>query len=290
MRSEQEIYQLLLEVAKKDERVKAVYMNGSRTNENAPKDIFQDYDIVYVVEETASFISEPSWLHQFGKILYMQYPDEHPDYPSDKENFYGWLMQFADGNRIDLHVETIVHAKENILSDRLCKVLLDKQQLLSAVPKASDKDHWVKKPTKAQYLACCNEFWWCSNNLAKGLWREEVPYVQDMMNFVVRKQVEKMLAWKIGAMTDYKVSIGKSGKYMNRWLSKETYEKYLKTYFGGAVEDAWHGIMIMCDLFEETALEVAAENGYVYNLKEARAARGFLEHVRHLPKEAKEVL
>ena len=62
MRSEQEIYQLLLEVAKKDERIKAVYMNGSRTNDNAPKHIFQDYDIVYVVEETASFISDPLWL------------------------------------------------------------------------------------------------------------------------------------------------------------------------------------------------------------------------------------
>ena len=26
-------------------------MNGSRANPNAPRDIFQDYDIVYVVEE-----------------------------------------------------------------------------------------------------------------------------------------------------------------------------------------------------------------------------------------------
>lgn len=158
------------------------------------------------------------------------------------------------------------------------------------MPNASDQDHWVKKPTKMQYLACCNEFWWCSNNLAKGLWREEIPYVQEMANFVVRKQVEKMLAWKIGAITDYKVSIGKSGKYMNRWLSTESYEKYLKTYFGGGVEDAWHSIMIMCDLFEETALEVAVKNDYIYNIEEARAARGFLEHIRQLPKEAKEVL
>lgn len=290
MRSEQEIYQMLLAIAKEDERIKAVYMNGSRTNQNAPKDIFQDYDIVYVVEETASFISDPAWLCQFGEILYMQYPDEHPNGVSDKENNYGWLMQFADGNRIDLHVETIAHAKANILKDKLCKVLMDKQHILPAVPEASDKDHWVKKPTEDQYLACCNEFWWCSNNLAKGLWREEIPYVQDMANFVVRKQVEKMLSWQIGAMTDYKVSIGKSGKYMNKWLSKEQYEKYLKTYFGGTVEEAWSSILCMCELFEETALKVADENGYIYNLQEARVAKGFLEHVRQLPKDAKEVL
>lgn len=54
----------------------------------------------------------------------MQYPDEHLDYLSDKEKFYGWLMQFTDGNRIDLHDETIIHAQENIVNDSLCRVLL----------------------------------------------------------------------------------------------------------------------------------------------------------------------
>ena len=35
-------------------------------------------------------------------------------------------MQFRDGNRIDLHVESITHAKEHISDDKLCKILLDK--------------------------------------------------------------------------------------------------------------------------------------------------------------------
>ena len=49
MRSEEEMYRLLLETAKADDRILAVYMNGSRTNPKVSKDIFQDYDIVYVV-------------------------------------------------------------------------------------------------------------------------------------------------------------------------------------------------------------------------------------------------
>ena len=48
MRTEQEMFELILNTAKADERIRAVYMNGSRTNVNVPKDIFQDYDIVYV--------------------------------------------------------------------------------------------------------------------------------------------------------------------------------------------------------------------------------------------------
>ena len=45
MRSEEEMMHLILQVAKDDERVRAVYLNGSRTNPNAPKDRFQDYDV-----------------------------------------------------------------------------------------------------------------------------------------------------------------------------------------------------------------------------------------------------
>ncbi len=55
---------------------------------------------MYVVPETKPFIESGDWISQFGNILYMQYPDESPDYPSAKENSYGWLMQFVEGVRI----------------------------------------------------------------------------------------------------------------------------------------------------------------------------------------------
>ena len=59
MRTEREMTALILGVAEQDARVRAVFMNDSRANPNAPRDIFQDYDIVYVVEETASFRAQP---------------------------------------------------------------------------------------------------------------------------------------------------------------------------------------------------------------------------------------
>lgn len=46
MRTEKEMYKLIISIAKSDERIRAVYLNGSRTNPNVPKDIFQDYDVV----------------------------------------------------------------------------------------------------------------------------------------------------------------------------------------------------------------------------------------------------
>ena len=134
MRSEKEMMDLIIGVAMKDERIRGVYMNGSRTNPNAPHDIFQDYDIVYVVGETASFIGEEGWIDVFGKRLYMQLPDKMDamrGMETDRDRHYTYLMQLADGNRIDLTVMTQEYAVGNIKEDRLCKVLLDKDGLLS---------------------------------------------------------------------------------------------------------------------------------------------------------------
>ena len=68
MRSEAEMYNLFIDIANADNRILAVYMNGSRTNKNVPKDIFQDYDIVFVVKETEVFISDKDWIKKFGNI------------------------------------------------------------------------------------------------------------------------------------------------------------------------------------------------------------------------------
>lgn len=39
MRTEEEMYEIILGVARADERIRGVYLNGSRANPNAPKDI-----------------------------------------------------------------------------------------------------------------------------------------------------------------------------------------------------------------------------------------------------------
>lgn len=284
MRTEHEMYDLILDIAKSDARIKAVYMNGSRTNEKVPKDIFQDYDIVYVVEDTKSFIEDKEWINLFGEILYMQYPDENPYYPSDKKNSYGWLMQFADGTRIDLTVQSVDYALQHIQDDKLCKILLDKESILPEIEAATDCQYWVKEPTEEQYFAVCNNFWWCSNNIAKGLWREEIPYVQDMTNHVVRPELIRMLNWKAGILTGWSVSTGKSSKYLYQWLSEEEWQMFMATYFDGSAEHAWKSVFCMCELFRNVAQFVGEKLGWEYNEKEGEAARDFLEYVHQLPK------
>ncbi|RKD32651.1 aminoglycoside 6-adenylyltransferase [Lacrimispora algidixylanolytica] len=289
MRNEAEMFDLILNTAREDSRILAVYMNGSRTNKNATKDIFQDYDIVYVVEEVEPFIKDRLWIDRFGERLYMQYPEEHSGLSGDEFQCYGWLIQFADGNRLDLHVESVEHARENIMKDRLCEILLDKNGVLPSMDLSTDQDYWVKRPSQFQFLCACNEFWWCLNNVAKGLWREEMVYAQDMVNYLIRKQLLKVLSWKVGILTDYSVSIGKSGKYMNRWLTQVEWNEYLSTYFSADLEEGWEAVIRMCHLFDQTARYVGDKLGYEYNEAEGKNSLSFLEHVRRLPKDAKEI-
>ena len=49
MRTEQEMYNLILDYAERDPRVRGVLLNGSRANPAAPLDRFRDFDIVYLV-------------------------------------------------------------------------------------------------------------------------------------------------------------------------------------------------------------------------------------------------
>lgn len=290
MRTEQEMYDLIIGTAQSDERIRAVYMNGSRTNPNVAKDLFQDYDIVYVVTDNKPFYEDKNWIDRFGERLYMQCPDEVDKslgMEVDFDKCYGWLIQFADGNRLDLHVEPTWNV--GIEDDKLCKILLDKDGMLPEIPEATDEDYRVKKPSEAEFFAACNEFWWCLNNVAKGLWREELPYVHDMLSAALRPQLIKILSWKIGFETDFSVSVGKSAKYLYRWLEPEVWQRFLCTYGGITAGEIWDSVFIMCGLFDEFAPKVGKKLGCDYREDEAKNSRLWLEKVRNLPPDAEEI-
>ena len=286
MRIEEEMIALISDVAFQDEKIRAAYMEGSRTNPNAPKDIFQDYDIVYVVTTTKPFRENKEWINRFGKILYMHYPEDNVFYPSDVENCYGWQIQFADGNRMDLHVCTREYALEHL---ELYKILVDKEGILPIPRETTDQRYWVKEPTEMEFQCTCSDFWWCLNNVAKGLWRDELPYALDMINFAVRPQLKRLLEWKIGIENGFTINVGKSGKYMKKYLSEKKYCQFLATYSIAEIELIWNSVFEMCDLFQGTAAELSKRKRFVYDFEQAQNSLSFLQHVRKLPADAKEI-
>lgn len=293
MRTEKQMYDLILGIAEKDERIRAVILNGSRTNPNVKKDIFQDFDIVYLVTETGSFIEDKNWPDIFGEELIFQFPDENDtvwDMPMDFSTSYGYLMQFTDGNRIDLHIQTKETVVRELLEDKLSVVLMDKDKALPPISEPSDSDYYVKKPTQQQFNACANEFWWLSPYVTKGLWRDEILFSMEFLNKYQRNELLKMLSWYAGIQTDFSLSVGKACKYIRRYLPAEKWDKLMKTFPTGNIESVWEALFISCELFDETAEQVASALGLTYRRRDAQACIAYAKHIRNLPPDAAEII
>ncbi|EEK62574.1 aminoglycoside 6-adenylyltransferase [Bacillus cereus group sp. MYBK15-3] len=286
MRTEKEMLDLIINTAIEDERIRAVIMNGSRVNPNVKRDCFQDYDIMYVVNDIQSFTSNHNWIHRFGEIMIVQMPEEMSLVPPDEDGKFPYLMQFMDGNRIDLTLVPVELIKKFVGQDSLSKLLLDKDNCLEEFPPASDKDYLVKKPTEKEFLDCCNEFWWCSTNIAKGLWREELSYAKGMLEGPVQDMFIVMLEWYIGMKTDFTVNTGKFGKHFEQYIEEDMWEQFKRTFSNAEYENIWDSFFVMGDLFREVANEIANTYEYQYPQDDDDKVTNYLKHVKALPKDS----
>lgn len=278
MRSENEMMKLILSTAKSDERIKAVLLSGSRANPEAPKDIFQDYDITYFVTDTMPFYNNTVWIEEkFGKPANLQLPElmTHPLLPPDGDGHFTYLMLFEDGNRIDLSIVSAPYIDDG----EPVAVLLDKGGFLPII--IPDYKYWhIKPPVESFYIDACNEFWWCLNNVAKGIARDELPYAMDMFNHPVRDMLNQMVEWWIGINTDFSVSSGKKGKYYKKHLPHSLYDMYVKTYSDSDYNNLWNSVFTACELFRILADKVAEHFGYRYNSTEEDNMMKYLNNVR----------
>ncbi|MCL2698307.1 MAG: aminoglycoside 6-adenylyltransferase [Oscillospiraceae bacterium] len=285
MRTEKEMLDLIINTAKEDARIRAVIMAGSRANPNVPKDIFQDYDIGYIVEDVTPFYNNTEYIARFGELLMLQMPENMRG--SSGGGHFVYLMQFADGNRIDLCFNTL-EAHLRSTGDEPVTVLLDKDNSLPP-SQESDKAYHVIPPTENDYFSCCNDFWWCCMNMAKGIWRDELPYAMDMYNENVRRELHSMIDWYIGMKNNFAVSPGKSGKYYKNYLSQKQYDMYKASFSGAEYDAVWKALFKAGDLFRAAALGVGVHFGFTYLHEDDRRVSAHLKHIKALPKNAKEI-
>ncbi len=289
MRSESEMLDLILCVARADERIRAVILNGSRANPNAPRDLFQDFDIIYLVRGSSQpFRANLEWIRQFGELMILQLPEEMGSPPPSGNSDAVYLAQFADGNRIDLSIHPLERWPE-LSQDSLSVLLLDKDGAIGPLPPASERSYLPQPPTAKAFADCCNEFWWVSPYVAKGLWRRELPYARAMLEVYVREQLTKMLRWQIGIQTEFQANPGKAGKYFERYLPQAQWQLLLRTFAGADYESIWDALEAMGALFRQAALFVAERSGFEYPAADDERVSAFLRRIRRLPPDAKDI-
>ncbi|WP_027632395.1 aminoglycoside 6-adenylyltransferase [Clostridium hydrogeniformans] len=282
MRSEEEIMDSILKTAKEDGRIRAVYMSGSRIDPNATHDKYSDFDIVYIVKDIRSFTNNEQWLDGFGDLLIMQKPVDwyNHSYDYNSTESFTYLMQFKDGNRIDLTLIDIRNIQDTIKDREPRVILLDKDKIDGLDTIEVGNYYYIQKPTAEEFKDCCNEFWWLSINVGKGLCREEFMFVKSLMEGYEMNMFLKMLKWKIGIDYDFSVSIGKHYKYLKRYLSKKDMDRFTNLFPNGTYNDIWDKFFETCKFFHEIESKVAMYFKFEYFKDEAENIMEYLNAMK----------
>ena len=254
MRAETEMLDLILQTAK-TLQVKAVAMSGSRTNQNAPKDEFQDYDVVYVVDDFDNLMSDLSWLDYFGKRIIEQ------EVVLDHRRLY--LMLFEDGNRIDLTLCPKEHIKEWVDSEAGFTVLEDEKGLFESYS-PSPKRFWIHPASETDFKNSCNEFWWVSAYVVKGICRHQVIYATDHLYGICQQELLKVFAWQVAADKGT-VDIGKNYKYLFNYLPNAKEKEFSNLLDFSSLDKITQSLFATMQLFHQEAQSLAHKMGLDYD-------------------------
>ena len=281
-RSFDEKMKLIMDKAIHDDRIRAVTMEGSRADSNALHDELSDFDICYYVSDIREFTCDHSWVRYFGDILIMQMPCDEYNNPYDynsKEEFV-YLMQFADGNRIDLTVKDISNISREKENKEPRRILLNKDNYKELIPLESSAAFNIRKPDAREFFQAENEFRWVSLYVMKGLKRKQLYYAKYIYDCIMVEMFLKMLNWKIGIENDFAVGTGASSKYLKKYLSEEEMERFASIFPRGDYEDIWDRLFIMYDYFAELCEFVAEKLGFDHDRYETARVREFLKKNR----------
>lgn len=273
MKSEKDIFDLILDVAERDERIRAVFLQGSRANPKIKKDKYQDYDILYYVDDIRFFYDNDLWIEEnFTKPVLMQKPElmNIPGLAPLRDGHFTYLMLFDEGYRIDLSIYTGFY--EDTQEPSL--VLLDKDGRY-AKQYGNPDVYTITRPSHELFHDVCNEFWWCLNNVVKGIARDELPYALNMYYSAVLPMLDYLVTWTIAMNHDFSVSSGKMGKHYKELLPESVYEAYLACFKDA--KQIKEAMKQACDLFASLAERLACGLGFTYHINEEIALRCYIE-------------
>ena len=254
MRTETEMMNLILQIAE-SLKVDAVALSGSRINDNAPKDEFQDYDVVYLVENFEELISDLSWIDQFGKRIIEQ------EVTLGHRRLY--LMLFEDGNRIDLTLCPKEDINEWVDSEACFTVLVDDKGLFESYS-PSPQCFWIHPASETDFKKACNEFWWVSAYVVKGICRKQVIYATDHLYGICQQELLKVLAWQVAADKGT-VDVGKNYKCLFNYMSAEKEKEFSNLLDFSNSDKIIQSLFDTMQLFHQEAQSLAQKMGFDYD-------------------------
>lgn len=281
--------QQVLDWAHTRDEIRVMLLTSSMVNPHAPVDRFSDLDIEFVVHDLPHFLSDDSWISNFGTILAMVVENEDAF-----EGRHAMRMVFyEDYSKIDFKLYSIPKFLEAVDAALLqedwdigYKVLLDKDGLTTGMQAPAYRVAFITKPAEAEYNQVMNDFWWDMTYVAKCLWRDNLFYAKFMTEDNMRTQyLQKIIEWYIGLQQDWQVTTNKHGRLFKQYLSPELWKKAEATFSGSDLADNWRALYAYADLGRELGLALAEGLGYHYPSVLDQKICAYLDYVKALEKE-----
>ena len=277
-----ELYAALLAYAEENPDIRAVTMEGSRADPDALHDKYSDIDMRFYVTDVRKFTGNRDWIRRFGDPVILQCAEDClTDYDYTSRDPYIFLMQFADESRVDLGIIDVQEIEGEADFDEPRRVLLNKDNFPQLHDIEDNRVYYVQKPTAKEYFDCCNEFRWVSVYVTKGLCRRQLYYAKHHFDVVCMRQLVRLLSWHAAADQDFRISVGGSAKYLEKYLDPALFARFRRSFPNGEYEDIWEKLFVMYDLFADAARALAERLGYVFDERESRRVRNFLEKRRN---------
>lgn len=285
MRTDTEIFSLIRMFSEAEPEVLAVLLNGSRANPNAKQDLLQDFDLSIITPHVIRFVDCVVWLDGFGDVALMQQPTLMDGLWAEDQSKYTYLVQFADGNRVDFNFMT--PDRYNNEADGLCQVLVDKHGQYAQVKPSTEEGYIITKPSEKAFSNCVNEFYWVAPYVAKGLWRHELVYARKHLETILREELHRLLSWQISKGCEWRLNLGSGYRLLDQYLTPAHHAMVCDTYGVSTESELWHSLFAMLDAFDHIATEFA-DCEFVYKRQQYTAALDYCRFL-HADKISKKV-
>lgn len=261
--------------------VRAALLIGSRASPQGARDRLSDHDVVLFLEPGSPLPERDEWLETFGRpLLVLRETTEHRS-----ERVPTRLVQYDSGHRVDftLSRDDLLRriVEQEALPDWLgagYRVLLDRDGLAQGLRPPSAMAYVPRPPTRAEFDAVVQEFWWETLYVAKHVGRGELLPARYSLETILRfRCLVPMLEWYVQVGRHWEQSLGVRGSGLRWLLEPDDRETLDRTYAGETLEEHRAALEAMCDLFGRAARAVARDGALAYPVELERATRRLLD-------------
>jgi len=286
-----EVIQAIIGWAEARPAIRCVLLTSTRAIPGSPVDALSDFDLILVVDDIHPFVSNHSWLDDFGHVLVAYWDPIYHDQTYGMEVCAN-VVQYQHGLKIDFTLWPVGLLRRIAAEPQLppeleagYRVLVDKDHLTRAMLPPAGTAYIPRRPSREEFDRLVNDFLSDAPYVAKCLWREELLPAKWCLDYDMKHiYLRPVLEWLVETKHGWSLPVGNLGRGLKKYLPVGIWKALEGSYAGGVISDNWRALARTMELFHQVAQEVGHQLGYAYPVELHEGVGAYIERIRQLDK------